>query len=99
MPVYNSNDVLAPGNCPPEYFSSGVKCPPMGTKSNFWHSGSAIGGDVENERPTSIKARRLPRWMKVILTAAMSGLLGGFLVSYAFAPNYTSQSLVLVGMP
>jgi len=34
--------------------------------------------------------------MKVILTSAISAVLGGFLISYAFIPRYTSQSLVLV---
>ena len=38
----------------------------------------------------------LRRRLKVILIPALLAPLLGFLVSYAFAPKYTSQSLVLV---
>lgn len=68
----------------------------MATNRKFWHARPAIAGEVGNERLTSIEATRPRRWTKVILTSAISGLLGGFLVSYAFPPRYTSQSLVLV---
>ncbi len=39
------------------------------------------------------------RRMKVILIPALLAPLAGFLVSYAFSPKYTSQSLVLVEAP
>src|SRR5215467_9988881 len=38
----------------------------------------------------------LRRRMKVILIPALIAPIAGFLVSYAFSPKYTSQSLVLV---
>src|SRR5579862_7186383 len=38
----------------------------------------------------------LRRRLKVILIPILLAPLAGFLVSYAFAPKYTSQSLVLV---
>jgi len=38
----------------------------------------------------------LRRRMKVILIPALAAPLAGFLISYAFAPRYTSQSLILV---
>ena len=38
----------------------------------------------------------LRRRLKVILIPALLAPLVGFLISYAFAPKYTSQSLVLV---
>ena len=38
----------------------------------------------------------LRRRMKVILIPALVAPLAGFLISYAFAPRYTSQSLILV---
>ncbi|MFZ0773008.1 MAG: Wzz/FepE/Etk N-terminal domain-containing protein [Candidatus Sulfotelmatobacter sp.] len=41
----------------------------------------------------------LRRRMKVILVPALLAPLAGFLVSYIFAPKYTSQSLVLVEAP
>jgi uncharacterized protein involved in exopolysaccharide biosynthesis len=52
--------------------------------------------EVENGTPVSVEAKRPRRWMKMILTLVLSGTLGGFLVSYVFAPNYTSESTVLV---
>jgi uncharacterized protein involved in exopolysaccharide biosynthesis len=52
--------------------------------------------DAENVTPVSVEAKRPRRRMKVILTCALSGALGGFLVSYVFAPKYTSESTVLV---
>src|SRR6267154_3698882 len=39
------------------------------------------------------------RRMKIILIPALLAPLAGFLVSYAFSPKYTSQSLVLVEAP
>src|SRR5258708_8598376 len=41
----------------------------------------------------------LLRRIKVILIPALLAPLAGFLVSYAFSPKYTSQSLVLVEAP
>jgi uncharacterized protein involved in exopolysaccharide biosynthesis len=41
----------------------------------------------------------LRRRIKVILIPALLAPLAGFLVSYAFSPKYTSQSLVLVEAP
>jgi polysaccharide chain length determinant protein (PEP-CTERM system associated) len=41
----------------------------------------------------------LRRRVKVILIPALLAPLAGFLVSYAFSPKYTSQSLVLVEAP
>src|SRR5215467_8072305 len=38
----------------------------------------------------------LRRRMKVILIPALIAPIAGFLVSYAFSPKYTSQSVVLV---
>ena len=38
----------------------------------------------------------LRRRLKVILTPALLAPLAGFLISFAFAPKYTSQSLILV---
>ena len=38
----------------------------------------------------------LRRRMKVILIPALIAPIAGFLISYAFSPEYTSQSLVLV---
>jgi polysaccharide chain length determinant protein (PEP-CTERM system associated) len=38
----------------------------------------------------------LRRRLKVILIPALLAALAGFLISYAFAPRYTSQSLILV---
>src|ERR1700721_4722273 len=39
------------------------------------------------------------RRIKVILIPALLAPLGGFIVSYAFSPKYTSQALVLVEAP
>jgi uncharacterized protein involved in exopolysaccharide biosynthesis len=52
--------------------------------------------EAENGTPVSVEAKRPRRWRKMILTLVLSGTLGGFLVSYVFSPQYTSQSTVLV---
>jgi len=52
--------------------------------------------EAENGTPVRVEAKRPRRWMKMILTLVLSGTLGGFLVSYVFSPNYTSESTVLV---
>jgi uncharacterized protein involved in exopolysaccharide biosynthesis len=44
----------------------------------------------------SAASPRTSRWKRVILIPTLVGLLTGFLVSYAFAPKYTSESLVMV---
>ena len=79
-----------------EYFSGGVQYPPMGMKRMFWRSRSEITEEVENGTPVSIEPSRPRRRMKLILTLALSGALGGFLISYVFPARYTSQSTVLV---
>jgi uncharacterized protein involved in exopolysaccharide biosynthesis len=65
----------------------------------FWRSRSGVTEkkeEVENDAPLSIEASRPRRRMKVILMVALSGALGGFLISYVFPARYTSQSTVLV---
>jgi uncharacterized protein involved in exopolysaccharide biosynthesis len=68
----------------------------MGMKRMFWRSRSVITEEAENGSPVSVEVKRPRRRMKVILTLALSGTLGGFLISYLFPPKYTSQSTVLV---
>lgn len=65
-------------------------------KRMFWRSRSGITEEAETGTPVSIEAIRPHRRMKVILTCALSGTLGGFLVSYVFPQKYTSESTVLV---
>jgi hypothetical protein len=70
----------------------------MGMKRRFWQRRSAISEEVfEMETSASVTPKR-PRWrrMRVILTLALAGTVGGFLISYAFSPKYTSQASVLV---
>jgi len=62
----------------------------------FWRSHSAIAEEVGNGTQVSIEAKRPRRRMKVILTLALSAALGGFLISYLFPAQYTSESTVLV---
>ena len=63
----------------------------------FSGSHPAIAEEVENGTQVSIiEAKRPRRRMKVILTCALSGALGGFLISYVFPAKYTSESTVLV---
>jgi uncharacterized protein involved in exopolysaccharide biosynthesis len=66
----------------------------MGMKRMFWRSRSVTTQDGENGSPASIRSKHPRR--RLILTLALSGAVGGFLVSHLFAPNYTSQSVVLV---
>ena len=68
----------------------------MGTKRMFWRSHSAIAEEVRNGTQVSIEAKRPRRRMKAILTLALSAALGGFLISYLFPAQYTSESTVLV---
>ena len=65
-------------------------------KRMFWRSRSGITEEAETGTPVSIEAKRPRRRMKLILTCALSGALGGFLISYVFPPKYTSESTVLV---
>lgn len=65
----------------------------MEMKRRFWSSRPVIATEVENRTRARVGPRRRVR---VILTSAMAALLGGFLISYAFPPKYTSQSLLLV---
>jgi hypothetical protein len=53
----------------------------MGMKRMFWRTRSVITEEVENGTQLSIEAKRPRRRMKVVLTLALSGMLGGFLVS------------------
>jgi len=48
------------------------------------------------EAPVGIEPKRPPRRLKALLALALSGALGGFLISYILPPKYTSQSTVLV---
>src|ERR1700683_5269180 len=68
----------------------------MATKRMFWHSGSVTTEGVENETQVSSDPKRPRRRRKIILTCALSGTLGGFLISYIFPPKYISASTVLV---
>ena len=65
-------------------------------KRIFWRSRSVITEEVENGALVGNEAPRPRRRMKVILTLALSAALGGFLISYLFPPQYTSESTVLV---
>src|SRR5437879_13867866 len=54
-------------------------------------------GMIENRELTSDDyLAMLRRRVKVILIPALLAPVAGFLISYAFSPKYTSQSLVLV---
>jgi uncharacterized protein involved in exopolysaccharide biosynthesis len=66
----------------------------METKRGFWRPRSVITDEVEGATQLSIEAKR--RRIRMIVTLALSGALGGFLVSHVFPPKYTSQSTVLV---
>jgi uncharacterized protein involved in exopolysaccharide biosynthesis len=68
----------------------------MGMKRMFWRSRSVITEEVENGTQVGIQTKRPRRRMKVILTCALAGTLGGFLISYVFPAQYVSQSMVLV---
>jgi uncharacterized protein involved in exopolysaccharide biosynthesis len=65
-------------------------------KRMFWRARSVMTEQVENEPPLDIETKRPRVWRKVILTCALSGALGGFLISYIFPPRYSSQSMILV---
>jgi hypothetical protein len=58
----------------------------MGMKRMFWRTRSVFTEEVENGTQLCIDAKRPRRRMKVVLTLAVSGMLGGFLVSYLFPP-------------
>ncbi len=66
----------------------------MGMKRTFWRSHSVITQEGENGTPVSIKPKHPRR--RIILTLALSGAVGGFLISHIFSPKYTSQAVVLV---
>jgi uncharacterized protein involved in exopolysaccharide biosynthesis len=68
----------------------------MAMKRMFWRSRSVITEGVENGAPVGNEAPRPRHRMKVILTLALSAALGGFLISYLFPAQYTSESTVLV---
>ena len=62
----------------------------------FWRSRSVIIDEAESRTAGDNETRRPRRWIRIILTCALAGALGGFLVSYIFPPRYTSQSMILV---
>jgi uncharacterized protein involved in exopolysaccharide biosynthesis len=68
----------------------------MAVKRTFWGSGSTLADEVENVSPVSVETKRPRRRIRLILTLALSGALGGFLVSYILPPRYTSTATVLV---
>ncbi len=65
----------------------------------FWRSGSVMTGEGENGPPLTNETKRPRRWMKVILTLALSGALGGFLISYMLPTRYQTQATILVESP
>ena len=65
-------------------------------KRTFWGSGPASSEEAENGTAAPVEAKRPRRGMRVIVTLALSGAVGGYLVSYAFTPVYLSSTEVWV---
>ena len=85
-----------------DYFSKGVKFPPMGVKHMFWRSGSVITGEGRNVSRATNETKRPRGRMKVILTLTLSGAPRGFLVSYMLptdrrADAHSRHRLALTG--
>jgi hypothetical protein len=69
----------------------------MGAKRIFWHAGERDSHEVEDmETPVGIEPTRPRRRLRMILTLTLSAAFGGFLVSYALTPRYTSAATILV---
>ena len=90
------NNLLDAWQTAAEYVLRRCTIPADGNETHVLAFPSAVTEEVENGTPVSIEAGRPRRRMKVILTLALSGALGGFLISYVFTARYTSISTVLV---